>query len=795
MNRRRLQSEQGEQTRVGKVLTTWIFHTRKYDREQATPQKWRKATAGGKLAQYLPFSYKGIGGERTGPGPALILALSARTAVFAGQGFFRHACHESFGDMMKRFLLWTAGVLLVVAAALAIVLSQIDTAFVVRQIADATARSTGKPLVFEAVPKISFFPPGVRFGQVRWGQPEMGDGLVFSAKGGMAELELMPLLSGSMVVREVRLDNPVVEIRQYAAAPGAGGTASPAGAAPGSGAGSDATGATGPRGSGGPAAPPTPTAGVKAPAVEQAKTLERAAPAIELKRLVARQGTVRYTDAQGQTLTLGDLNLSVENLRPGQEAVAQCDFTFTTSRPDTDTAKGGKAGAVPLSGNLALSAKLRYAPPSLALRQTLLTLSPLTGPLPKEVGPLQLNIEGSLDTDAWRMHVAKCWITTPQARLGLQGEVAFNPPAFTGNLELDGSLRKLAALAGQPLKPAPRDVTDALKIKSRLAYGDNSLNLSDIDALVDDVTLNGQFRLGMEPGAPLSITTDLQISTVNLDAYLPLPESSKPQEQTADVPKGKNSGGTEASSLPDINIRAALAGIRQGKVRARDVQFAAQGLRGDYKISAFSCILGSGGVIKAEGTANVPASAYAVNGTASDVNLGALLESLGKGRPVEGSARLDADLSMNGKSAAALQKSLSGSGLLEIRQMRLKGLPTLPANVPGIVGKPVPDTFDLARAPFTVKNGDIHASPVTVSATGFSARGQAKISLPRQYLEASATVETLGMSLPVVARGPFSNIAYSLDPRFAQGRGKKLPDLLQDGIRGAEGLVRGLFGN
>ena len=31
--------------------------------------------------------------------------------------------------MMKRFLLWTAGVLLVVAAALAIVLSQIDTAF------------------------------------------------------------------------------------------------------------------------------------------------------------------------------------------------------------------------------------------------------------------------------------------------------------------------------------------------------------------------------------------------------------------------------------------------------------------------------------------------------------------------------------------------------------------------------------------------------------------------------------------------------------------------------------------
>ncbi|OXS27689.1 MAG: hypothetical protein BCS36_11625 [Desulfovibrio sp. MES5] len=742
---------------------------------------------------------------------------------------------------MKRFLLWTTGVLLVVAAALAIVLSQIDTAFVVRQIADATARSTGKPLVFETAPKISFFPPGVRFGQARWGQPELGDGLVFSVKGGMAELELIPLLSGSMVVREVRLDNPVVEVRQYPAAPassapsgaggtgGAGGTApavtqapapdkkpaSSAGAAPGAGPDSQ-PGAADFRVSGSPAASPTPTAGVKAPAVEQAKTLERAAPAIELKRLVARQGTVRYTDAQGQTLTLGDLNLSVENLRPGQEAVAQCDFTFTTGRPDIvagtvagtaadataktaadsakDTAKDAKPGAVPLSGNLALSAKLRYAPPNIALRQTSLTLSPLTGALPKEAGPLQLNIEGSLDINAWRMHVAKCWITAPQARLGLQGEASFNPPSFTGNLELDGSLRKLAALAGQPLKPAPRDATDALKIKSRLAYGDNSLNLSDIDALVDDVTLNGQFRLGMEPGAPLSITTDMQVSSVNLDAYLPLPESNKPQGQPADGPKDEKSGETDASPLPDINIRAALAGIRMGKVHASDVQFAAQGLRGSYKISAFSCTLGSGGVIKADGTANVPASAYTVNGTASDVNLGALLESLGKGRPVEGTARLDADLSMRGKSAAALQNSLSGAGLLEVRQMRLKSLPTLPANVPGIVGKPVPDTFDLARAPFAVKNGNIHASPVTVSATGLSARGQAKVSLPRQYLEASGTVETLGMSVPVIARGPFSNIAYSLDPRFAQGKGKKLPDLLQDGIRGAEGLVRGLFG-
>ncbi|MFT4301240.1 MAG: AsmA family protein [Desulfovibrio sp.] len=706
---------------------------------------------------------------------------------------------------MKRFLLWTTGVLLVIAAALAIVLSQIDTAFVVRQIADATAKATGKPLVFENAPQISFFPPGVRFGQARWGQSDQGDTLAISVKGGMAELEFMPLLSGTMVVREVRLDNPVVMMRQSETASAADDKADDVNSDEGetavaSPASADISKDT-------PKATPKDAAKTVSASPNQA-TANAQAPAIELKRLVVRQGSLHFTDGRGQTLDLSDLNLSVENLRPGQEAVAQCDFTFTANLVDKEKDSKAKA-STPLSGNLALSAKLRYAPPQLALRQTSLTLSPLSGPLPKEAGPMQLNIEGNADLNTLSMHVAKCWLTTPQARLGLQGEASFSPIAFTGNLELDGSLRKLAALAGQTLKPAPKGISDDLKIKSRLAYGNNSLNLSDISARVDDIDLRGQLRLGMEPKTPLSITAEAQISAINLDNYLPLPESDK--NQTANDSKDKKTA-EDASSLPDINVRAAVAGIRQGKLQIKDVQVIAQGLRGNYKISTFNCVLGSGGTVRAAGAANIPASAYAVNGTASDVNLGALLESLGKGRPVSGLARLDVDLTMSGKNTTALQNSLSGKGELEVRQMHLESMPALPANVPGITGKPLPDTFDLVRVPFTAKNGEINASPITVSSSGLNARGQAKISLPRQNVEATANVETLGMTVPVIVKGPFSNISYSVDPRFALDIAKKLPGLLQDtgknagdsakgagtllqnGARGAEGLVRGLFG-
>ena len=119
---------------------------------------------------------------------------------------------------MKRALLWILGSAAVLAVAAFILFSRIDANFVVRQIADATAKATGQPLRFDSPPGISFFPPGVQFGQAHWGDVNDGQSVAISVKGGMAQVELSPLLSGNVVVREVRLDSPVVDVRQHKAA-------------------------------------------------------------------------------------------------------------------------------------------------------------------------------------------------------------------------------------------------------------------------------------------------------------------------------------------------------------------------------------------------------------------------------------------------------------------------------------------------------------------------------------------------------------------------------------------------
>lgn len=691
---------------------------------------------------------------------------------------------------MKRFLLWTVGILLAVTATLAVLLSRMDTDFVVRQIADATAGATGKPLIFESSPKLSFFPPGVSFGAARWGQPEQDESLAVSVKGGMAELEFMPLLSGTVVLRELRLDNPSVTVRQNAR--GATGGKKTADAAP-----PEKNAVADSKSDGTDASP--------AKNVKTGATPRDAAPPIEFKRLVIRQGSLSVLDAQGQDIKISDLNLSAVNLRSGQETTVKCDFTIALGDAP------GTAGHI--AGNLALSAKLRYAAPNLALRQTSLTFNPLSGQLPKEAGPLQLNIEGSLDMDSLRMRVDKGWLATPQARLGLQGEAAFNPPAFTGNAEIDGSPRKLAALAGLPLKPVAQGVTDGLNLKARMAYGNNSLNLSDIHARVDDITLRGQFRLGLEPGKPLAITADVQLSAINLDNYLPLPDTAGENGKTGAAPAGGAAAARSSEAgkipMPDINIRLTLARLSMEKLQVRDIQLAAQGLRGNYTITALNGVLGSGGKIHATGAARLADTAnpaYAIKGTASEVNLGNLLESLGKGRPLNGVARLEADLTFAGKNATALQNSLSGKGQLEIRQMHLESMPTLPRNIPGLQGR-VPETIDFVRAPFTARSGEITANPISAGAQGLSARGRAVISLPRRNLDAAINVETLGMTIPLIIRGPFDNISYYADPRFALDAASKLPAILQgkskkndsdpqrqDDMRGAGDLIRGLFG-
>ena len=716
---------------------------------------------------------------------------------------------------MKRMFIWILGSIAVLAVAAVILISRVDTDFVVRQIADATAKATGQPLKFDTPPGISFFPPGVNFGQAHWGNADDAQGVAIAVKSGMAQLELSPLLTGNVVVREIRLDSPVVEIRESKSpAPAQPAPEQPKADTPKPAASKPNAAKSG---TGKADAAKTESAAAEQPAPAAKPAAEPATLPIELKRLVLRQGSVNYTSAAGQTLRINDVNLSVENLRIGQEATVQCDFSFALGDKQANT--GAKADTqaanmpTNMSGTLAFTSRLRYAPPQLLFRQTALTVTPLTGALPKEAGPLQLTCEGTLRLTDLQLQLTRAILNTPQARMTISGEAALGAPTFNGSLEIEGSPQKLAALAGHKFKAVAGK--DELRFRTMLRYVPNAMNLSQMQLQVDDISLRGGLRFEFPADAPLGITADIQAGAINLTPYLstadaPAQDAKSQGSSEADAAHAKKAGKPDAAAaqkMPSLDIRAKIAAISKGGLQVKDIALALKGEKGHYALNSLAASLGSGGSIKATGSVNMANETCAIKALAADVDLGPLLVALGKGRTVDGLAMLDTDLTMDCGGAAEMRQSLSGRGLIEIRQLHVPAMAELGKSLPPLAGKggPLPDRFDLARAPFTAKNGEINAAPITVTSSSLNAAGKARISLPRQNIDAAMDIKTLGLTIPVTAKGPLSDISYGVDPKFALDMAKSLPGALintgkqaggttKDAAKGAGGLVRGILG-
>ena len=712
---------------------------------------------------------------------------------------------------MKRMFIWILGSIAVLAVAAVILISRVDTDFVVRQIADATAKATGQPLKFDTPPGISFFPPGVNFGQAHWGNADDAQGVAIAVKSGMAQLELSPLLTGNVVVREIRLDSPVVEIRESKSpapaqpAPEQPKTDTPKPAASKPNAAKSGTGKAD--------AAKTESAAAEQPAPAAKPAAEPATLPIELKRLVLRQGSVNYPSAAGQTLRINDVNLSVENLRIGQEATVQCDFSFALGDKQANTGAKADTQGANMSGTLAFTSRLRYAPPQLLFRQTALTVTPLTGALPKEAGPLQLTCEGTLRLTDLQLQLTRAILNTPQARMTISGEAALGAPTFNGSLEIEGSPQKLAALAGHKFKAVAGK--DELRFRTMLRYVPNAMNLSQMQLQVDDISLRGGLRFEFPADAPLGITADIQAGAINLTPYLstadaPAQDAKSQGSSEADAAHAKKAGKPDAAAaqkMPSLDIRAKIAAISKGGLQVKDIALALKGEKGHYALNSLAASLGSGGSIKATGSVNMANETCAIKALAADVDLGPLLVALGKGRTVDGLAMLDTDLTMDCGGAAEMRQSLSGRGLIEIRQLHVPAMAELGKSLPPLAGKggPLPDRFDLARAPFTAKNGEINAAPITVTSSSLNAAGKARISLPRQNIDAAMDIKTLGLTIPVTAKGPLSDISYGVDPKFALDMAKSLPGALintgkqaggttKDAAKGAGGLVRGILG-
>ena len=688
---------------------------------------------------------------------------------------------------MKRVLFIILGLVVLLSAAGAFFLSRLDADFIVRRIAEATERATGAPLTLEAAPSLSLLPPGVRFGAARWHGEPGGNAVAVSLQGGMARLELAPLFSGNIVISEIRLERPEADIRLAPAkAPEHVGDAPESTA---------------------PAAPDAGKAARKAP--------DDALP-FELGRLTVTQGALTLTDGSRVTRVSG-FNLSLENLRRREEASVQGDMVLDLA----------EQGAPELSGNLAFKGSLRYYAPNLTFRQVSLAFTPLAGFIPRELAPLQLTGEGALDLASLRLNLAEARLTTPQARLTLQGEGTLEPPAFAGGVQLSGQAPALAALAGLS---APKGAGDSVEAALRLDFSGNSLRLAGLDARGAGLALGGDLAVTLPTAAEAApaVRGSLRLGDVDLAPWLagekaatPAPAGGKATVTAAPGNKKPPAPGAgvkqSRSGLPVLDLRLSIAALRYGALGLTDLTTRLTGRAGRYSLEDLSTRLTTGGSLKGTLTADLAAAAYRVKATGTGVDIGPLCAALGKAGLAGGTAAFSADLSASGADSRALVASLDGTGTLEARDLSAPALRDAAAVLKALPvrGLSIPERITAVSAPFTARRGEVTARPVTLTAQGLSARGEAAASLPREYLQGSATVSAAGLNIPLTFKGPFGDISVGVDPKFALELGAKLGGIpgmgnaagaagsgaargagnaVRDGLGAAGGIVRGLLG-
>lgn len=696
---------------------------------------------------------------------------------------------------MKRVLLCVLAVVVLAGAGAAFFVTRMDADFIVRRIAEATQNATGAPLQLEAAPHLSLLPPGVRFGQARWSGSLDGCAVTVSLAGGMARLELTPLFSGNIVLSEIRLDRPEADIRLVPAGETSADTRAPAGEA----------------------SPSNKTRGAGA------RTAPDDTVPFELARLTVTQGALRLEDA-GRVTRVTGFNLALENLRRREEVTLQGDMVLEVGETPASTAAGARvtAAAPLLAGNLAFKGALRYYAPNLTFRQTSLAFTPLGGVIPRELAPLQLTLEGALDLGTLGLRLAQARLATPQARLTLQGQGSLDPPAFTGDTRLAASSRKLAALGGLTL---PDGAADSIALVWRTEVAGTGLRLAGISGEAAGVSLDGDLSVDLPTAASApALRGSLRLGTVALDTLLPT-ESAETRAPARAPAGGKIAAGARprqattaadgqraTAGLPTLDLRLAMAALRQGAFSLHDIAGHITGRAGRYSLGGLAARLAGGGALKGDLSADLGAHAYSVSASGSGVDIGALCAAAGKAGVAAGTAAFTVRLKAAGADSRALLASLDGEGVLEGRNLTTPALRNA-AQTLGMLrlaAISVPERVDTARAPFAARGGEITARPITVTASGLSARGEARVSLTREYVDGTATVTTAGLNIPLTFKGPLSDVSVSVDPKFALELGRKLGNLpgvsgvtggagnagtsVRDGLGKAGGLVRGLLG-
>ncbi len=394
----------------------------------------------------------------------------------------------------------------------------------------------------------------------------------------------------------------------------------------------------------------------------------------------------------------------------------------------------------------------------------------------------------------------------------VQGKQIIDAPAFSGRVSAQPfNLRQLMDTFDIKFEALSLDALASVGLDTQFAATTNSVNLSDLSAVVDASKINGS--VAVNGFAAPAYEFDLSIDRLDLDKLLAKSEkkvAAEPDTGTTPQTSGENeatgpAGGVTAqeaaaTEIPVETLRELKANgslnvgaLRYSGVDMVDVKIGLNAQDGLIQVAPLTANLYSGtldGKIVVDTTGQTPAITVSNQFTAIDV--GTLLQVADISDKLEGKGTFNIDLSAQGATDKALKASNSGSIGFEFRDGAVKGfdlrkmilearsfLDKLKDEESEVEGDPNDETgFTELKGVINLQNGVASNKDLSLKAPLFRVGGDGSANIIDQTVDylLSVTVantaegqggeeleELDGVTVPITVRGSLADPKFRVD--------------------------------
>ncbi|MBK9161823.1 MAG: AsmA family protein [Nitrosomonadales bacterium] len=290
-------------------------------------------------------------------------------------------------------------------------------------------------------------------------------------------------------------------------------------------------------------------------------------------------------------------------------------------------------------------------------------------------------------------------------------------------------------------------------------------------------------RVGVSGFADPAIDFDVDVDQFDADLYMPKSSAGAQPAEAKEQP-------IDLSGLRKLNLNGSLriGALKVANVKSSNVRLDMKARNGQVNIAPLSANLYQGSV---KGSISVDAQAtpsISINQTLSGINVAALTRDAADFDTLEGKGNIGMNLAMRGDTVSAMKKALNGTMSLSLADGAIKGINIAQKlrDAQGMLGKGSAQTqsanqsektdFSELKATFKVNNGVAHNDDLSLKSPLLRLTGNGDIDIGNDsmnYLAKATLAKTLegqggkdavgGITVPVRASGPFSDLKYTLD--------------------------------